>query len=55
MRELSDQRVQQDIRQQLQQRRLQLLKTAYFEVMRDQAKIQNYFAQQVLASSGAMH
>lgn len=55
MRELSDQRVQQEIRQQLQQRRLQLLKTAYFEVMRDQAKIQNYFAQQMLASGGAMH
>ena len=55
MRDLSDQRVQQDIRQQLQDRREQLLKTAYFEVMRNEAKIQNYYARQVLASSGAAH
>jgi peptidyl-prolyl cis-trans isomerase SurA len=55
LRDLSDQRVQQDIRQQLQDRREQLLKTAYFEVMRDQAKIQNYYAQQVLAENGAGH
>ncbi|HZR64473.1 MAG TPA: SurA N-terminal domain-containing protein [Terriglobales bacterium] len=51
LRDLSDQRVQQDIRQQLQDRREQLLKTAYFEVMRNQAKIENYYAQQVLAGS----
>lgn len=55
LREISDQRVQQDIRQQLQERREQLLKTAYFEVMRDQAKINNYYAQQVLAAGGAGH
>jgi peptidyl-prolyl cis-trans isomerase SurA len=52
LRELSDQRVQQDIRKQLQDRREQLLKTAYFAVMRSQAKIENYYAQQVLASNG---
>lgn len=52
LRELSDQRVQQDIRKQLQDRREQLLKTAYFEVMRSQAKIENYYAQQVLATNG---
>jgi peptidyl-prolyl cis-trans isomerase SurA len=55
LRELSDQRVQQDIRQQLQDRREQLLKTAYFEVMRNQAKIQNYYAQEVLAANGGGH
>jgi peptidyl-prolyl cis-trans isomerase SurA len=53
IRELSDQRVQQDIRQQLEDRRAQLLKTAYFEVMRNQAKIDNYYARDVLASRGA--
>jgi peptidyl-prolyl cis-trans isomerase SurA len=55
LRELSDQRVQQDIRKQLEDRREQLLKTAYFEVMRSQAKIRNYYAEQVLASNGAGH
>src|SRR5262249_23245355 len=40
LREVSDQRVQQEIRQQIQDRREQLLKTAYFEVMRNQAKIE---------------
>jgi peptidyl-prolyl cis-trans isomerase SurA len=55
LRELSDQRVQQDIRKQLQDRREQLLKTAYFEVMRSRAKIENYYAQQLLASSGVGH
>ncbi|HZQ18761.1 MAG TPA: SurA N-terminal domain-containing protein [Terriglobales bacterium] len=55
LRELSDQRVQQDIRKQLQDRREQLLKTAYFEVMRSQAKIRNYYAEQVLASNGSGH
>ncbi|HEY7351371.1 MAG TPA: SurA N-terminal domain-containing protein [Terriglobales bacterium] len=55
LRDLSDQRVQQDIRQQLQDRREQLLKTAYFEVMRNGAKIHNYYAQQVLADNGVAH
>ena len=54
LRELSDQHVKQEIRQQLQDRREQLLKTAYYEVMRDQAKIDNYYARQVLAG-GAGH
>lgn len=52
LRELSDQHVRQEIRQQLQDRREQLLKTAYYEVMRDGAKIDNYYAQQVLAAGG---
>ena len=52
LRELSDQHVKQEIRQQLQDRREQLLKTAYYEVMRDRAKIDNYYAQEVLAAGG---
>jgi len=44
-RDLSDPIVQQAIRQQLQNDRSQLLKNAYFEMLRDQAKIVNYFAE----------
>ena len=47
-RELADPRVQQAIREQLRDRREQLLKAAYYEVIRDQAKVQNYYAEQVL-------
>jgi peptidyl-prolyl cis-trans isomerase SurA len=50
-RELSDPRVQQAVRQQLRERREQLLKAAYYEVVRDQAKVENYYAEQVLKSS----
>ena len=52
-RDLSDPRVEQEIRTQLQDRREQLLKAAYYEVMRDQAKIENYFAQHVLNTTSA--
>lgn len=55
LRDLSDQHVKQEIRQQLQDRRAQLLKTAYYEVMRNQAKIDNYYAQQVLTAGAAGH
>lgn len=51
-RELSDPRVEQEIRNQLQDRREQVLKAAYYEVMRDQAKIENYYAQRVLENTG---
>jgi peptidyl-prolyl cis-trans isomerase SurA len=51
-RELSDPRVQEAIRSQLRDRREQLLKSAYYEVLRDQAKVENYYAQKVLAGSG---
>jgi peptidyl-prolyl cis-trans isomerase SurA len=44
--------VQQAIRSQLRDRREQLLKAAYYEVLRDQAKVQNNLAQSVLESSG---
>jgi peptidyl-prolyl cis-trans isomerase SurA len=45
---LNDPRVQQAIREQLRDRREQLLKSAYYEVLRDQAKVDNYYAQEVL-------
>jgi peptidyl-prolyl cis-trans isomerase SurA len=50
-RELSDPRVQEAIRSQLRDRREQLLKAAYYEVLRDQAKVENYFAEKVLEGS----
>jgi peptidyl-prolyl cis-trans isomerase SurA len=46
-RELNDPRVQQAIRQQLRDGRSQLLKNAFFEMLRDQTKIENYFAEQI--------
>jgi peptidyl-prolyl cis-trans isomerase SurA len=52
LRDISDQHVKQEIRQKLQDRREQLLKTAYYDVMRDRAKIENYYAQQVLNAGG---
>ena len=51
-REFSDPRVQQAIRSQLHDRREQLLKAAYYEVLRDSAKVENYYAKQVLDNSG---
>jgi peptidyl-prolyl cis-trans isomerase SurA len=52
-RDLNDPRVQQAIRQQLRDRREQLLKAAYFESLRDDAKITNYYAEEVLKDAGA--
>jgi peptidyl-prolyl cis-trans isomerase SurA len=46
-RDLNDPRVQQAIRQQLQQGRSQLLKAAYLEMVHDQAKVENFFAEQI--------
>ena len=51
-RELNDPRVQQAIREQLRGRPEQLLKAAYYEVVRDEAKVENYYAEQVLKSAG---
>ena len=51
-RELSDPRVQEAIRSQLRDRREQLLKAAYYEVLRDEAKVENYYAEKVLAGNG---
>ncbi|HEX4005228.1 MAG TPA: SurA N-terminal domain-containing protein [Acidobacteriaceae bacterium] len=46
-RELNDPRVQQAIRQQLRDSREQLLKNAYLEMLRDQAHVENYYAEEV--------
>jgi peptidyl-prolyl cis-trans isomerase SurA len=46
-RDLSDPRVQQSIRQQLQNSRSQLLKNAYFEILQDEAKVRNFYAEEV--------
>jgi peptidyl-prolyl cis-trans isomerase SurA len=51
-RELSDPRVQQAIRSQLHDRREQLLKTAYHEVLRDSSKVENYYAKMILDNNG---
>lgn len=52
-RDLNDPRVQQAIRQQLRDRREQLLKAAYYESLRDDAKVTNYFAEEILKNAGA--
>ena len=52
-RDLNDPRVQQAIRQQLRDRREQLLKAAYYESLRDDAKVTNYYADEVLKKLGA--
>jgi peptidyl-prolyl cis-trans isomerase SurA len=51
-REFNDPRVQQAIRTQLRDRREQLLKSAYYEVLRDSAKVTNYYAEDILKSNG---
>jgi peptidyl-prolyl cis-trans isomerase SurA len=47
-RELNDPRVQQKIRQLLRDGHAQLLTSAYLEMLHDQAKVRNYFAEQIL-------
>jgi peptidyl-prolyl cis-trans isomerase SurA len=47
-RELNDPRVQQSIRQALREGHAQLLKNAYFEVLQREAKVHDYFAEQIL-------
>lgn len=51
-RELADPRVQAAIRQQLRERREQLLKSAYYEVVHNEAKVENYYAEEVLKNNG---
>ena len=53
-RELKDPRVQQAIREQLRDRREQLLKAAYYESIRDKASVENYFADEILKKAGTM-
>jgi peptidyl-prolyl cis-trans isomerase SurA len=48
--DLSEPQVQQRIRQGLKDARSQLLKGAYFEMLRDQAKVENFFAEQIFKS-----
>jgi peptidyl-prolyl cis-trans isomerase SurA len=47
-RELNNPSVQQAIRQNLRDSHAQLLKLAYYETLRDDAKVRNYFAEQIL-------
>lgn len=51
-RDLSNPSVQQAFRQQLRDRREQLLKAAYYETLRNDAKITNYYAEEVLKNAG---
>ena len=51
-RALNDPRVQQLIRQGLHDSHAQLLKNAYFEVLYDEAKVHNYFADQIIKQAG---
>ena len=51
-RDANDPRVQQAIRQQLRDRREQLLKAAYYETLRDDAKVSNYYAEEILKNPG---
>ena len=53
-REFSDPRVQQAIRAQLRDHREQLLKEAFFEVLRNQAKVENFYAEKVLHDNGTV-
>jgi peptidyl-prolyl cis-trans isomerase SurA len=52
-RELGDPRVQAHIRQQLRDRREQLLKAAYYEVVRNDSKVDNYMADDMLKNLGS--
>jgi peptidyl-prolyl cis-trans isomerase SurA len=47
-RELNNPSVQQSIRQSLRDSHAQLLKNAYFETLRDESKVRNYFAERIL-------
>jgi peptidyl-prolyl cis-trans isomerase SurA len=53
-RELQDPRIQQAIREQLRDRKEQLLKAAYYEVIRDEAKVENFFAESILKRASTM-
>ena len=50
-RELNDPRVQQQIRQDLRERKAQLLQNAYFEMLHNQAAVRNFFAEQILKTA----
>ena len=48
--DVSEPQIQQRIRQGLHDNRSQLLKNAYFEMLRDQSKVENFFAEQIFKS-----
>ncbi len=48
--DVSEPQIQQRIREGLHNNRSQLLKGAYFEMLRDQAKVENFFAEQIFKS-----
>jgi len=52
--ELTDPKVQSDIRQTIFNRKETLLKTAYLEVVRNEASIKNLFAQKILENAGEL-
>jgi peptidyl-prolyl cis-trans isomerase SurA len=52
-RDLNDPRVSQTIRERLMNRKDQLLKTAYYETARNDAKVKNYLAQSIIEKTGA--
>lgn len=51
--QLTDPEVQQSVRQTLQNRKAQLLREAYMETARNQSKIVNYLARQIMEAAGA--
>jgi peptidyl-prolyl cis-trans isomerase SurA len=51
-RELNDPNIQQTIHQTLHESQKQLLQNAYFEMLQDDAKVRNYFAEQILKQDG---
>ncbi len=51
-RELNDPRVQQAIHQSLHDSQKQLLQTAYLETLQDEARVHNYFAEEILKRGG---
>ena len=53
-RDLNDPAVQQSIRDNIHNRKEQLLRAAYLAVARNNAKITNYLAQQVVESAGKL-
>jgi hypothetical protein len=53
-RDLNDPTVQSTIRDALRTRKEQLLRTAYLTEARDEAKVSNYLAQQVIESAGRL-
>ena len=53
-RDLADPRIQQSIRDNLRNRKEQLLRASYLDVARNEAKVMNYLARQVLESAGKL-